>query len=244
MNVETGRTGSQFRTTSWTLIARAPHSRADMETLLARYSSPVYAYLCRKGYRSHDAEDLAQAFFAEVVLGRALVARADPARGRFRSFLKRALEHFVVDEHRRVRGREGKRPVARTMDEAARAAAESDAPDDPARAFDREWAATLLNEALRRVESACRADGMERQWAAFESRVLRPIVHGCEPTPYGELVEQLGAPTEQVVYTMVGTVKRKVNGELRELVAETVEQPGDVQAELDELMTCLAWDKG
>ncbi|MDY7107257.1 MAG: sigma factor [Planctomycetota bacterium] len=244
MGVETGRTGSQFRTTSWTLIARAPHSRADMEALLARYSSPVYAYLCRKGYRSHDAEDLAQAFLTEIVLGRDLVARADPARGRFRSFLKRALEHFVVDEHRRERGREGKRPVAHLMEDPARRAAEPDAEDDPARAFDREWATIILDEALRRVEAACRADGMHRQWAAFEARVLRPIVHGCEPTPYPELLERLGAPTEQVVYTMVGTIKRKVNGELRELIAETVDAPGEVQPELEELMSCLAWGEG
>lgn len=221
------------------MVARAPNSRADMEALLARYWSPVYAYLCRKGHKAHDAEDLTQAFLTEIVLGRNLLERADRMRGRFRSYLKRALEHFVVDEHRRIRGREGKRPVVFVPGD-PQALAEPGGEDEPARAFDREWAATVFDEALRRVESTCRADGMERQWAAFESRVLRPILHGCAPTPYRELVEFLGVPTEQVVYTMVSTIKRKVNGELRELVAETVEDPQDVQGELDELMRCLA----
>jgi RNA polymerase sigma-70 factor (ECF subfamily) len=241
MEVETGRTASQFRTTSWTLIARAPHSEADMEALLKRYWSPVYAYLCRNGHRTHDAEDLTQAFLTEIVLGRDLLSRAEKARGRFRWFLKSALRNFVVDEHRRTHGRDGKRPVVFVPDDRQMlAAAEPDAADDPGQAFDREWAATVWSMALERVEAACRADGMDRQWAAFEERFVRPVRHGCEPTPFPVLEERLGARDRQEVDSMLLTIKRKVRRELREVVAETVKDPQDVQGEIDELMRCLA----
>jgi len=223
------------------MVARAPNSRADMEALLKRYWSPVYAYLRRRGCETHEAEDLTQEFLLKKVLGRDLLERADEARGRFRSFLKRALEHFVVDEHRRVHGRDGAR--ARTFvpdDLQVLAAAEPGEGDDPARAFDRQWAATVLDSALERVEAACRADGMERQWTAFEARVLRPVLHGCAPTPIEELVDLLRAHDRQEIYSMLQTIKRKVNSEVRELIAETVEQPEDVRGEFDELRAFLA----
>ena len=223
------------------MIARAPNSRADMETLVNRYWSPVYAYLRRRGCERHEAEDLTQEFLLKKVLGRDLLERADEARGRFRSFLKRALEHFVVDEHRRVHGRDGARARMFVPDDPqALSAAEPGAGDDPARAFDRQWAATVLDSALERVGAACRADGMQRQWTAFEARVLRPVLHGCAPTPIEELVDQLAARDRQEIYSMLQTIKRKVNSEVRELIAETVEQPEDVRAELDELQTFLA----
>ena len=96
-------TASRFQTTSWTLIVRARASRADLQELLSVYWSPVYAYLRRRGHDPHDAADLTQGFLSEVVLDRGFVERADPARGRFRSFLLSALRKFVIDEHRRVR---------------------------------------------------------------------------------------------------------------------------------------------
>jgi DNA-directed RNA polymerase specialized sigma24 family protein len=241
MEVQTGQTASQFRTTSWTLIARAPHSEADMEALLKRYWSPVYAYLRRKGCERHEAEDLTQEFLLKKVLERDLLERADEARGRFRSFLKRSLEHFVVDVHRSSHGRDGSRGRMLVPDDPqALSAAEPGEGEDPARAFDRQWAAAVLSSALERVEAACRADGMERQWTAFEARMLRPVLHGCAPTPIEELVDGLAARDRQEIYSMLQTIKRKINSEVRELIAETVEAPEDVRAELDELQTFLA----
>ena len=108
--VNAHETASRFQTTSWTLIVRARASRADLQELLSVYWSPVYAYLRRSGVDPHDAADLTQGFLSEVVLDRGFVERADPERGRFRSFLLSALSKFVIDEHRRVSGRYGTRP--------------------------------------------------------------------------------------------------------------------------------------
>ncbi|UCD75614.1 MAG: sigma-70 family RNA polymerase sigma factor [Phycisphaerales bacterium] len=238
--MEVGHTASQFKTTSWTLIVRARSDPADLETLLGQYWSPVYAYLRRKGNRPEDAADLTQSFLSEVVLDRDLIGRADPDRGRFRAFLIAALKRFVIDEYRRERGREGKRAaILVPKDPAQLKSAEPSEEDDPGRAFDRQWAAAVLNNALERVEAACRDDGMTRQWESFELRVLRPLQRDCEPAPIQEVLERLGEREPQVIYSMIQTIKRKLQRELREVVAETVETEEEVEQELAELRRFL-----
>ena len=244
MDPTSGKTASHFRTTSWTLIARARHSPGDLETLLARYWSPVYAYLRRHGQTPEDAADLTQAFLADVVLDRDLVSRADPDAGRFRSFLITSLKRFVIDQHRHARGRDASSPRRRATfvpdDPDLLNAAEPDHTDDPGRAFDRQWAATVLDTALQRVHADCQQNGMARQWSAFEARVMRPITHDCNPLPIDNLVDSLSAAGPQEIYSMLQTIKRKLQRELREVVAETVAEPEDVDRELADLRRFLA----
>ncbi len=233
------RTASRFRTTSWTLIARARSSRGDLETLLDRYWSPVYAFLRRSGRDPHDAADVTQAFLSDIVMGRDLIGRADSARGRFRSFLITALKRFEIDEFRKEHGRNaaGKRRavVFGPQDPDSADLAEPRSTDDPTSAFDRQWATTVLNTALGNVEQDCRDDGMHSQWEAFEARVLRPVRDNCQQTPIEDVVDSLGVKDQQKVYSMVQTVKRKIQRELREVVAETVQEPEEVELELREL---------
>ena len=61
----------------------------------------MYCYLRRKNYDNERAKDLTQGFFHEVVLNRALIERADQAKGRFRSFLLHALNEYLIDEQRK-----------------------------------------------------------------------------------------------------------------------------------------------
>ncbi|MHC4428132.1 MAG: hypothetical protein ACYS0D_05955, partial [Planctomycetota bacterium] len=112
---------------------------------------------------------------------------------------------------------------------------------DPSEAFDRLWAAAVFSEAIRMTEQLCRDDGMSRQWRAFEARVLNPAMHGSTAVPIKELMEELNAASPQEVSDMVHTVKRKLRAELREAVARTVEDPGDVDHELEELRKYLAF---
>ena len=84
-----GGSGSSFDTTRWTQILLAggtpsAEGRMAMNVVVADYWKPVYSYLRRKGYPNERAKDLTQGFFAQVVLGRRLISRADPAKGRFR----------------------------------------------------------------------------------------------------------------------------------------------------------------
>lgn len=101
-----------FATTHWSVVQKAKDgdsepARHALETLCAAYWFPIYVYVRRKGYPPHDAQDLTQEFFAQLIAKGTLQA-ADRERGKFRSFLLGTLDHFVAREwtraHRLKRG--------------------------------------------------------------------------------------------------------------------------------------------
>src|SRR5512139_4082347 len=98
-----------FVTTHWSVVLTAgrsdtTRSRAALEQLCRGYWRPLYAYVRRAGHPREEAEDLTQEFFARL-LARNSVARADPARGRFRSFLLASLKHFLANEWEKASAR-------------------------------------------------------------------------------------------------------------------------------------------
>jgi DNA-directed RNA polymerase specialized sigma24 family protein len=239
--VDPHQTASRFHTTSWTLVVSARSNPEDLETLLGAYWSPVYAYLRRKGKSREDAADITQAFLADVLLNRDLIGKADRDRGRFRAFLLAALERFVIDAYRREHGRKGQRaPAVVPKDSALLEAAEPSDTDDPARAFYRQWATTALEITLGRLEEACTSDGLDRHWRVFEQRVVRPACDGCEPAAIARLVEEVGARDGPEISSMVNTVKRKFRVMLRDVVADTLDDPGELDGELADLRAFLA----
>ena len=96
-----------FATTHWSVVLAAGQS-ADaqaseaLEQLCRAYWYPLYAYVRRRGHGPEDAQDLAQEFFA-LFLRKEYFRLADRSRGRFRTFLLHALEHFLVNEWKRAR---------------------------------------------------------------------------------------------------------------------------------------------
>src|SRR5215831_10423989 len=96
-----------FSTTHWSVVLEAgagnsTESAAALERLCQTYWYPLYVFVRRKGYSPHDAQDLTQEFFARL-LEHKYVALADQSRGKFRTFLIRSLEHFLINEWRRAR---------------------------------------------------------------------------------------------------------------------------------------------
>ena len=96
-----------FLTTHWSVVLAAGHSdtpraQAALEKLCRAYWFPLYAYVRRRGHSVEDAQDLTQEFFARVLEHRWL-ARADQAKGRFRTFLLTAMERFLANEWDKVR---------------------------------------------------------------------------------------------------------------------------------------------
>jgi RNA polymerase sigma-70 factor (ECF subfamily) len=232
-----GETGAWFQTTSWSLVLSARGSRADLETLLRAYWSPVYAFIRAKGFGHHDASDLTQEFLAEILVGRDLISKADPMRGRFRAFLKSALRNFLIDQHRRSSAKRAapSAPIA-SMD-AAPEAADASQGAEPWGAFDRQWAAAVLALAIERTEAACLQDGMTPQWAAFKAVVLSPLTGRVKPPAMEDLAERLGAANPAQVSNMIQTVKRRFRRMLEQVVAETVNDPGDIAQELKALQS-------
>ncbi len=80
----------------------SPQARAALETLCRTYWYPLYAYIRHEGRSAADAQDLTQEFFARL-LARNSLARVDPHKGKFRSFLLASLRHFLSDQRDRDR---------------------------------------------------------------------------------------------------------------------------------------------
>ena len=97
----------EFTQTHWSVVvaaANASSTQADaaLESLCRTYWLPIYAYVRRQGNGPHDAQDLTQEFFARLLKNKSF-ARADPQKGRFRSYLIGALNHFLADEWDKAR---------------------------------------------------------------------------------------------------------------------------------------------
>jgi len=95
--------GAQFRTTHWSIVLDAGPQSAQRSEALDRfcraYWYPLYAYVRRRGFVAQDAEDLTQDFFHHL-LASDWVSRADPSKGRFRTFLLCGIQNFLANDGR------------------------------------------------------------------------------------------------------------------------------------------------
>src|SRR6478672_2606105 len=89
-----------FVTTHWTRVLRSQGNSTDAKAALSdlcgAYYAPVFAFVRRWTHDEEAARDLTQEFFARV-LAKNNIDGADPARGRFRSYLLGAVKHFLSD---------------------------------------------------------------------------------------------------------------------------------------------------
>jgi len=243
----TGEFGSRFQTTHWSLILAArtldvDRRRQVMQEVLSRYWQPVYAYLRwgRRGVpqKPQDAEDLAQSFFEEVVLRRGLVGLAEQARGRFRSFLLTALNHYVAQVHRRQSARKRK-PEGKLLrlewEESGRALEPAD-PATPAEAFQRAWAGQLLEQVLADVEAECRQAGQLTHWEVFREQVLDPIWSDRPAAPIEQVAGRLGIAHVKIAHNMIVTVKRRFRRVLEDRVRSQVAREDDIDQEIRDLI--------
>ena len=93
-------------------MGRGPRPVNRSVALCAAYWYPLYAFIRRRGHDAELAQDLTQDFFA-LILEKELLAKADPERGRFRSFLRWRVRRFLANSYERARTqkRGGGRPA-------------------------------------------------------------------------------------------------------------------------------------
>jgi DNA-directed RNA polymerase specialized sigma24 family protein len=213
-----------------------------LEELCRIYWRPIFAFICRRGYPVSDAQDLTQDFFVMVLKGN-LLNLADPARGRFRSLLLAALRRFLKDAAvvRLAQKRGGKAQFVswdEWMAEAPSRLSVSFRQLDhwpPERIYDVRWAATVLERALRQLGDECEARGRRRVFDVLSGM----LASDREDVSYSSLSKQLGVP-DTAVKKLVHQLRQRYRVLLREEVAETVENPEDVDEELRYLCAALA----
>ena len=232
-----------FPNTRWSVVLAAtqrqsPESAAALDAICRSYWYPLYAYVRRRGNSAHDAQDLTQAFFAQL-LERQSLADADPERGRFRSFLLGAMNYFLVNEWQKARAQKrGGGLQTISLDLAAAEERFDLEPADnstPDKLFEKQWALTLLGEVLNRLEAEYRREGKGDLFAALKQTLMGTR----ESQPYSELAAKLGM-NENAIKVAVHRLRRRYRELIRDEIAGTLARSQDIEEEMRHLFTALS----
>ena len=234
-----GQKGGRFLTTHWTVVRDAgdpdsPDYRAALATLCETYWYPLYAYLRRYGCDPQEAEDLTQGFLARM-LEKNDFRLADPARGKFRSFLMASLRHFAANERKhakRLKRGGGATLVPIDVSDAERHYAQEATVDlTPERLFERSWAIRVLEQSMDRLRDEWTRKEKTAQFDALKA-YLTP---GKRSTTYREIAESLDL-TEGAVKVAVHRLRRAYRAQLRAVIAETVSSEDGIEEEMRDLL--------
>ncbi len=232
-----------FQTTHWSVVLAATqsetsHAEEALAKLCGAYWRPLYAYIRRRGYNTEDAQDLTQEFFARL-LGRGFLRLADRSRGRFRSFLLKSLQHFLVNDWvRRQAQKRGGGTRVLSLDEQEAERCYLNHPADqltPDSLYDRSWAMTLLERAMAQLGENYAAAGKRDLFEHLKSLLL---VEGTEAS-YRCLAGRLGL-SEGAAKVAVHRLRRRFRDTLRAEIAQTVDSPEAVDEELRCLMAAMS----
>lgn len=239
----------RFATTRWSLVltaggAKTPESEAALESLCRTYWFPLYAFARRKGREPEAAEDSVQEFFSRLLAKDSLGA-ADPERGRFRSFLLTAFDRHMINEAAEARALKrggGARLVSLEAVGGAEARLQDGAmshEETPERLFERDWALSLLDEALARVRASYEARGRGELFCELKE-VLLPAT---DLSNHAERAERLGM-RPGAVKVAVHRLRTRYRDALLEAVAHTLPAGEDlqerIQSELERLTNALS----
>lgn len=236
---------SLFVTTHWSVVLAAqekssPESAAALETLCRAYWFPLYAYVRGSGHSPHDAQDLTQEFFARL-LAKDYLQAADREKGRFRTFLRVCLKRFLANEWDRQRAAKrggGERPTSLDVALAEqRYATELTTGVPPDRLYERQWAMTLLEQALARLRAEYTAADKTVEFDQLKSTLTAE--RGA--IPYAAMALALNT-SEGAARVAVHRLRKRYRELFRATVADTVSEPGEVDDEVRHLAGVLGGD--
>ena len=242
--LETSLGGGQeaFPETVWSsLLGRegppTPERLAAINGLAETYWRPVYKFIRTAGGATiEDSKDLTQEFFSYVLEG-SVLSKYDPAKGRFRTFLKGVLRNFLSVERRDAsRLKRGGGRVMIPLDVAALETPEFLAERDrvsPDEAFDRQWAAEILSESLAELRRQLIAEGRAVHLKAYEA--FHEIGGDAGRPTYASIGRDLGL-SEQQVKDYLAVARDRLEKLVKDRLARRVASPGEVAAELNDLL--------
>lgn len=224
-----------FPETRWSLVlagGEGDSRRAALEDLARAYWRPIHGYVvARRRLGAEDALDAAQGFFLWMLTSDFL-ARADPARGRFRGLVKVALERYLVDQHRAASAeRRGGGRALLSLDGARESGAEPAdvAGRSPEDVLDDLWRRELLQRALDRLEERLVREGRAKHFALFKEHYVDGQDDGDRS--YEALASRHGISRVDVSNWLMRT-KGWYRDEVRKAVLETVGDAAQLDAEL------------
>ena len=205
------------------------------------YWPPIYAFIRRRGFNSHDAQDLTQAFFVYLIESKAY-ARADREQGKFRTFLLVVLKRFLSDayerEHRLKRGGDRQFVFLDKDVAAAEALYESGAMTvkggDEERLFDWDWAEALVARSMK----ALRAEYAIAAKARIFTELQMFLTGGQRLPTQEQVAARLDVPVE-TLRSHLSRLRARYRDILRGEIGRTVATEEEVDAELRYLCEML-----
>jgi RNA polymerase sigma factor (sigma-70 family) len=235
--------GGQFPATHWSLVLSAGahdgvRAAAALERLCRTYWPPIYAFVRRRGYDQHAAEDLTQDFFA-FLLDQQALKKVDRSKGKLRSFLLASLTHFLANEwdKRQTLKRGGRRQIL-SLDEAQAEGLYLREPVEsltPEKLFERRWATALLGQVLARLKQEHLNAGKAALFTQLEPALTREVPAGWYAASAAHL-----AMTEGAIKVALHRMRRRFGELLRSEVAHTVSTPEEVDEEIRCLFAAVA----
>ncbi len=232
----------RFPTTHWSRVVQSadgssPEARAALEALCGAYWYPLYAFIRRRGHDPDTAADLVQGLFAHL-LERNSFARADPHRGRFRTFLLAVCRNFLSDEEeqRRAHKRGGGLAIVSIDGSVAEGRYRAEPADmlTPDRLFERAWALQMLERVLGQLRSEYELAG---KGPLFE-RLEPTLAGGSELEPLAAIAAALGT-TEGAIQVAAHRLRRRYRDLVRAEIAATIDDPAEVDDEIRALFAAL-----
>lgn len=233
-----------FLSTQWSVVLRAARTLSDARAMQAMSGLcvscwyPLYAFARRQGLDPEQARDATQGFF-ESILEKQGLRGADPAKGRFRSFLLGAMKHYLLNERRAaLTQKRGGQALHLSIDEAeaeGRYSCEQADHLTPELTYEKRWAEDLLERVLTRLREECDADGRAGRFAVLEVY----LVESKGALPCAEAAAQLGI-SEGAVRSSVHRLRERYRAIFRDEILRTVNDESEVEDEIRHLLAVLA----
>jgi RNA polymerase sigma-70 factor (ECF subfamily) len=229
----------QFPHTSWTQITMAQGkdttAGASLEMFCRLYWAPLYAFTRRNGMAPEEAEDVTQSFFVHLFTNETL-AGADQSKGKLRSYLLGALKNFLHNWRRAdntvKRGGRLQRVDFDTREVEAVCATGNQDGLTPDAFFERRWAVTLLDLAMRDLENEQLRAGKATSFAVLSEYLM---MHGKE-ADHSIAAQKLGM-NEGAVRVAVHRLRKRYRELVRLHVSTTVDSEAEVDDELRHLLS-------
>ena len=224
--------------------SQAPGFQAALGELYRIYWYPLYAYVRRRGYAPEEAQDLTQGFFLHLLKHKTL-ARADPLKGKFRSFLLGSLQNYLSTEADRARclKRGGKVEFVPldVQDAEDRYRFEPVDALSPEKVFAARWALALLGEVTNRLRQEYSTGP---KIVTFETlKAFLDVGNSKDPPSYEEaaVALQIGVGA---LKSLVHRLRKQYTALVREEIGRTISDPAEFGAEIHELCEALLLAEG
>lgn len=237
-----GGSGGAFHSTLWSLVLRAknpeaPDRREALQKLIQTYWKPLYLFVRRKGTPVEASKDLIQSFFSDL-LAKDFLKYLDRERGRFRTFLLTALDHYRSDQydHDRARKRGGGQPLLSLNFEEADENLPLKAGENPDRAYVREWAVGVLSQAMDAVQAYYSSSSRSAEFEAFKLHLTSTHPDGAS---YEEMARTLGISMDDV-RNRIRSARTRYREAILEVIRSYTDSEREAREELNELLCAFS----